>query len=328
MVKKIQAVTAQKTARKKSAEFLFEKNRPAGNKAKKNRREKARKKKNNLKKAKSEKTLATENNIERGRFFTSFGSHFFIGQMTGYTRQLLVALAGLGRSRVFVGAVFVLLLSGAYMHFNTGVALNQWADDVFPVKSVQIEGEFKFLDKARLKAQVLPAAAGGFFTADLLAIRQRLVGMAWVENVSVRRQWPDRLLVQVVEKQPVVYWGEKGVISSKGALFEPQNRLSIELPHLSGPQGQHQVMLAELARMQAWLLETGFYIRQIEQNARRSWTLRMTTGLELRLGRMQLHERLHRFVSIYKTHFKNEKREIKHIDMRYTNGFAVAWKEA
>jgi len=146
--------------------------------------------------------------------------------------------------------------------------------------------------------------------------------------VSVRRQWPDSLLVRVIEKKPVVLWGENGVISAKGELFMPSQKLALKLPHLSGPDGQHKIMLKELARMQAWLIETGLHIEKINLNARRSWTLTMSTGMELRLGREQMHERLNRFVSVYKETLETEKREIKHIDMRYTNGFAVAWKEA
>ncbi len=252
----------------------------------------------------------------------------FADQLRQQGEQTLVLLRSLWRSKVFVTGMVMLALTASFVHWDLDEELKQFAQHTFPVKSVQIEGEFRFLDKIRIQQQMAAVAKGGFFSIDLSDIRSRLVQMSWVEDVSVRRQWPDRILVRVIEKQPVVYWGSKGVISSKGKLFEPENKLNIELPQLTGPEGQHEMMLAELARMQAWLLETGLYIQQIQQDARRSWTLRMTTGLELRLGRMLLHERLHRFVSVYETHLKNEKRKIKHIDMRYTNGFAVAWKEA
>ncbi|MCW8933342.1 MAG: cell division protein FtsQ/DivIB [Gammaproteobacteria bacterium] len=201
-------------------------------------------------------------------------------------------------------------------------------DNLFPIQSVKIEGEFDFLDKNQLRDQAIPVVKGGFFNVNLPAVRNALVNLPWVEDVSVRRLWPDQLLVRVIEKQPVVLWGNDGVISSKGKLFTPLKKPTIELPHLTGPQGQHKVMLQELARMQAWLLETGLYIKSVDLNARRSWTLIMTSGMELRLGRKQMHERLDRFVSVYKETLEVEKREIKHIDMRYTNGFAVAWKEA
>ena len=174
----------------------------------------------------------------------------------------------------------------------------------------------------------MPVVDGGFFSVDLEAVRNELINLPWVEDVSVRRQWPDQLLVRVIEKQPVVYWGDESLLSSKGELFVPGKIVSINMPHLEGPEGQHKTMLKELARMQAWLLETGLQIQKMKLDARRSWSLQMSSGLKLRLGRKQMHERLQRFALVYKNNLQSEKREIKHIDMRYTNGFAVAWKEA
>lgn len=201
-------------------------------------------------------------------------------------------------------------------------------EQMWPVKSVIIEGEFNYLDKERLRQQALPKVNGGLFTVNLIEVRNALIDLAWVEDVSVRRQWPDKLSIRVIEQQPVVYWGESGVLSAKGKLFTPEKKLEADLPRLAGPEGQHKAMLKEMARMQAWLLDTELYIQSMTLDARRSWTLELSGDVELRLGRKQMHERLNRFVSIYKKHLKTDKREIRHIDMRYTNGFAVAWKEA
>ena len=224
------------------------------------------------------------------------------------------------KPKLITGVLALMFVSFVYKQINL--------DQILPIQSVKIEGEFDFLDKGKLKDKAIPVVNGGFFNVDLPEVRNALVGLPWVEDVSVRRQWPDKLLVRVIEKKPVVLWGNKGVVSAKGELFEPAIKPIVKLPHLTGPQGQHKVMLQELARMQAWLLETGLYIEKMELNARRSWTLIMTTGMELRLGRKQMHERLNRFVSVYKDTLETQKRKIKHIDMRYTNGFAVAWKEA
>lgn len=240
---------------------------------------------------------------------------------TGSVQSILKVIARvLWQPKILAGAVFIFVGSMLYMNINI--------QQVWPIKSVKIEGEFKYLDKEHLRQKALPVVHGGFISVELEAVRNVLIKMPWVEDVSVRRQWPDQLLVRVIEKQPVVYWGENALLSTKGKLFVPDKKLSIMMPRLSGPEGQHKMLLKELARMQAWLVETDLQIDKMKLDARRSWILQMTTGLELRLGRKQMHERLHRFVSVYKTNLKNNKRKIKHIDMRYTNGFAVAWKEA
>ena len=199
---------------------------------------------------------------------------------------------------------------------------------VLPISSVKIEGEFHYLDKEQLRQQAMPVVNGGFFSVNLTAVRNVLISLPWVEDVSVRRQWPDQLLIRVMEKKPVVYWGDKAVLSAKGNLFVPEKKLTENLPHLAGPLGFHKTMFQELSRMQAWLLETGLQIQSMKLDERRSWTLMMKDGIELRLGRKKMHQRLQRFASVYKNNFQSETRKIKHIDMRYTNGFAVAWTEA
>jgi len=224
------------------------------------------------------------------------------------------------RPKLFFMVMCGLLVVVAYQQLNIKTVL--------PISSVKIEGEFKYLNKDQLREQALPVVDGGFFSVDLVAVRDALVKLPWVEDVSVRRQWPDQLLVRVMEKQPVVFWGENAVLSSKGELFSPGQTLSERLPRMNGPQGLHSTMFKELARMQAWLLETGLYIQEMKLDARRSWTLIMENGIELRLGRNNMYERLQRFASVYRNNFQSETRKIEHIDMRYTNGFAVAWKEA
>ncbi len=80
--------------------------------------------------------------------------------------------------------------------------------------------------------------------------------------------------------------------------------------------------------MQAWLMPTGMQIQKLRLDARRSWTLVVNDGVEIRLGRKEYNERLQRFAQVYRQHLQKQQHLIRHIDMRYSNGFAIAWKEA
>ncbi len=215
--------------------------------------------------------------------------------------------------------------------FGMVFGIHDWltASDVLAIESVQIEGEFRYLSKQHLKENALPYVSGGFFSVNLERIRNRLIELPWVEDVSIRRQWPNTLNIRVMEKQPVAYWGDKQLLSSKAVLFEPEAiNTNMGLPKLNGPLGQHRNMLMELSRMQAWLADIGLIISRVNQDERRSWTLVMASGMELRLGRKHQHERLLRFVEVYTGKLMKQKQNIKHIDMRYTNGLAIAWKKA
>jgi cell division protein FtsQ len=111
-------------------------------------------------------------------------------------------------------------------------------------------------------------------------------------------------------------------------LFVPGKIGALALPKLDGPEGLEKNLLQELSSMQTDLASTGQQIQMIRVDARRSWTLLMASGLELRLGREDEHLRLQRFVAVYATHLQSKVEQIKHIDMRYTNGLSVAWRRS
>lgn len=201
-------------------------------------------------------------------------------------------------------------------------------DTVLPINSVQIEGEFRYLKRDDLQRTAMPHVQGGFFSLDLQQVRDALLVLPWVEDATVRRQWPDGLRIRVMEKQPAAWWADGRLLSSHGVLFVPGKIGALALPKLDGPEGLEKNLLQELGNMQTDLASTGQQIQMIRVDARRSWTLVMASGLELRLGREDEHVRLQRFVDVYATHIQSKVEQIKHIDMRYTNGLSVAWRRS
>jgi cell division protein FtsQ len=214
------------------------------------------------------------------------------------------------------------------------VAMLAWGWSVFdpdallPINSVQIEGEFRYLKRDDLQRTAMPHVQGGFFSLNLQQVREAILVLPWVEDATVRRQWPDGLRIKVMEKQPAAWWGDGRLLSSRGVLFVPGQIGALALPKLEGPDGLEKILLQELGGMQTELASTGQQIQKIRVDARRSWTVFMASGLELRLGREDEHLRLQRFVDVYGEYFQPRLEQIKHIDMRYTNGLAVAWRHS
>ena len=202
------------------------------------------------------------------------------------------------------------------------------ADHFLPINTVQIEGEFRYLKRDDLQRTAMPHVTGGFFSLNLQQVRAALLVLPWVEDAAVRRQWPDGLQIKVMEKQPAAWWGDGRLVSSRGVLFDPGKIGALALPKLDGPEGLEKNLLQELGNMQTELASTGQQIQMIRVDARRSWTLMMASGLELRLGREDEHLRLQRFVEVFGEFFQPRLEQIKHIDMRYTNGLAVAWRHS
>jgi cell division protein FtsQ len=63
----------------------------------------------------------------------------------------------------------------------------------------------------------------------------------------------------------------------------------------------------------------------VRLDERGAWELRLGDGLQVRLGRQDVHERLERFIRLASPMVAKRVGEISYVDMRYTNGFSVGW---
>ncbi|HHO58637.1 MAG TPA: FtsQ-type POTRA domain-containing protein [Thiotrichales bacterium] len=223
--------------------------------------------------------------------------------------------------------VAAVLLKDLEMQFET----------VMPITQVRVDGEFEHLDANELKARVLAGVDGGYFTVDLNRTRDRLMQNPWVKTVSVRRRWPAELLVTVTEKQAVAYWNEQALISAEGDVFRPVYiDKTLSLPHMIGPQGQHKKAWLFMNEIYQPLTAMALQVDTLKLDDRRAWQLSLINEnfanksenepLIIRLGRYNTEARFKRFVEVFSRENSPDLKQIKTIDMRYPNGFAVLKK--
>lgn len=61
--------------------------------------------------------------------------------------------------------------------------------------------------------------------------------------------------------------------------------------------------------------------------ARGAWTLELDNQIKVVVGREAVNERLGRFLDLYRLRLSEQADEIEEIDIRYTHGVAVKWRE-
>jgi cell division protein FtsQ len=195
-----------------------------------------------------------------------------------------------------------------------------------PLRSVQIEGEFRKLNAEQLQVAVADKARGGFFSVNVDAVRRAVEALPWVASATVRRVWPDRLQVHVVEQRAAARWGDTGVLNMSGHLFTPEAAtIPPRLPRLAGPDELRRRVMESYIEMTAALVPIGLRVAELRVDNRRAWLLRLDDGVELHLGRDDALARLERFVRVYPTVFAAHAAALETVDLRYSNGFAVRW---
>jgi cell division protein FtsQ len=75
------------------------------------------------------------------------------------------------------------------------------------------------------------------YAVPLAERQRRLMAIDWIEDASVSRVWPDRIVVRVRERQPVAFVNlRRGVrlIDAHGKLLDPPSQSQFAFPVLSG----------------------------------------------------------------------------------------------
>lgn len=206
--------------------------------------------------------------------------------------------------------------------------LLEWMSDPreWPVQSVHIESEFRYLQREDIQNEVAPLVSDGFFAMNVTMIQQRIQQLPWVDQVSVRRVWPDKLSIQLREQQPVAHWGMHGFLNARAQVFEPQQPVELaQLPDFEGPDGYEQRVLEMYRRMQDILKPLKLSVGSLQLDARRTWRVQLSNGLTVEVGRSNPIQRIARFVHVYPAILAAEEGQVLTVDLRYSNGFAVQW---
>lgn len=206
---------------------------------------------------------------------------------------------------------------------------------MFTLRTIRIESigqdELRHVNHLTLRNNALGRIKGNFFTTNLDAVRQAFESVPWVRRATVRREWPDQLIVALEEHEALGTWGEDGrLLSTKGDVFTANLAEAEEdhtLPEFEGPDGSEKEVLSRYDELRTWFAPLKLVPESLSLSSRYAWTVRLNNGMSVALGREQtsttLKERVDRLTGIYPQlveHLQN----IDTIDMRYQNGLALS----
>jgi len=125
-----------------------------------------------------------------------------------YSRKAMVRFV-LSLFLIFAGIIFLALwLAGLLpdaQRSSHDVLKNRLMKMGFVVEHVDVIGEGAISENDVIRA--LGVSSGDYlFEADLKNAQDRIEDITWVERAIVRRLWPDRIVVQIIERKPYALW--------------------------------------------------------------------------------------------------------------------------
>lgn len=192
---------------------------------------------------------------------------------------------------------------------------------IFPIRTLEVTGQIVHTTHDQVERIATHELEGNFFTLDLEQARRTFQKLPWVRTATVRRQWPDRLIVEVEEQVVVARWRDTALINTYGEVFEAASDDS--LPVLSGPDGSATDVYQQYRAFVQALASVGKQVQTVVLSDRGAWRVTLHDGAVLELGREQMDERLQRFVVAYPRTLAQMPAMRLRIDLRYPNGFTI-----
>lgn len=206
---------------------------------------------------------------------------------------------------------------------------------MFTLKTIRVEAvqeaELRHVSSSTVRKAALPRIKGNFFTANLDTVRLAFEAVPWVRKASVRREWPNKLIVTIEEHQPLGTWGDDGrLLSVKGDVFTAnlaEAEEDGELPEFAGPEGSEKDVVARYSELHDWFRPISLRPESVRLSSRYAWTVKLNNGMTVELGREQsastLKGRVDRLIGIYPQLVTRLQDRIEIVDMRYPNGLAL-----
>lgn len=210
-----------------------------------------------------------------------------------------------------------------------------WASQrpMFDLRLIEVEarhGEtLRHVSGTLLRNTAAREVRGNFFTLPLSTVQNVFETVPWVRKASVRRVWPDGLIVEIEEHTPLALWDDGRIVNTFGELFSANLGEAEEagpLPQFSGPSGTEVQVARRYDELRRAVAPAGAGLMSITLSERHAWTVELSDGTTLLLGRERgtpIDQRLARWLETYPKVMAELNRRAALIDLRYPSGYVL-----
>jgi len=214
----------------------------------------------------------------------------------------------------------------------TSLALVVYVQLDMPVARVTVSGQLDDAERLQITDAVRQTVKGGLLSADLAEVRSGILNLSWPRAVTIRRIWPDGLVIDVEKPMVVARW-QDAYLASDGAIVRLPGEKQ-DLPVFDCRISEPKLAMEVFHRLSDAATAHDLQIIGLNENELGEWSLSLSAAgqvfgnrasLVVALGADSLAERLARFLIVYEQHLAARRDEIARVDARYDNGVAVSW---
>ena len=194
-----------------------------------------------------------------------------------------------------------------------------------PFRHVEVSSDGDKVQVAKLEPLVRSYVTGDFFTLNTGKLRSHLLLLPWVETVSIRRVWPDKLEVAIHERKAIAVWNEVQLVGSDGSLCQSSiATYPANLPELKGPEHSEMTVLHEYGLLLKKIKPLGLRLVALSLEGH-SWMFRLDSGARVYFSDGE-QQQLSGFDKLYSAVLHHKMQRVERVDLRYAGGASVRWK--
>ncbi len=215
----------------------------------------------------------------------------------------------------FLCVFFLLLLVGC------GQALRYMAN--YPIEKVLIVGDLSLHERYLLQEKFETDFRARILDVELFD-KINLIGkhFNWIYSIEVNRDWPNSLVLEVRKILPVAKWNSKKYISSQAQIIDSALDYE-ELPRFNVANSSPIKSMEVYRDLAGKLPHSNWSIVELTEDAHSEWSIEVSNGLVVRLGKDGLSKSLQRSILAYGGLSPKFRSSIEYIDARYSGGVAL-----
>jgi cell division protein FtsQ len=199
----------------------------------------------------------------------------------------------------------------------------------FDIEKIRVVTTSEHVKPQVLQNIILAHLKKNFFSVDLANLRQQILSLAWVYSVTIKRRWPNILIVDVEEQKPIAQWKDEALLNSSGNLFTPpKDTFPSDLPLLFGPEEEVNQIVKNYLEVRDVLSSVKFNITQLIVDEKSVWHIILNNRVDLWAKGEDVLDNVRTFVAAYSKIIAGKNiDDLKVIDLRYKSGVAIKWDE-
>ena len=190
---------------------------------------------------------------------------------------------------------------------------------IYPINEVELTSTSSNYDNDKLNDIVVSIHGQDLLALNLSDIKKNIKSDGWIKDVKIKKSFPDKLEIIIIPQQPYAIYNSK-IMMTDGTIVKASS-LPPDLPTITDHTYD------SLSSMNTMIL-TGKLLQKIDLDIKKieiyDSLIKVITYTNILISDRDNYEKnLKRLVLRFQDLQELFKKDIKSIDMRYSNGFAI-----